>query len=112
VTALARVPRDTKAWACLATNALLLPGLGSLLVGRILAGLLQALLSIVGFAMSTYWTLSWARQVLREGTLPEDLGPYLRQGLGGLLLFGAGWAWAVFTGIAEVRAARKGSTRA
>jgi hypothetical protein len=111
VIGLQRVPRETRAWTCLGANALVLPGLGSLLVGRVVVGVLQAAMSLVGFALSSYWILSWSRQVLRDGTIPEDLGPYEQQGLGGLLLFVVGWVWAVFTGIAELRSAKRAPKR-
>ena len=97
---------QVKAWACLATNALVLPGLGSIVAGRWLAGTLQALGSLAGFAMTMYWSYSWLRTAVTEDSLPTGLGPLFRYGLAGLLLFGAAWLWGLVTGLQLVRDAR------
>ena len=96
---------EARAWACLMTNLLVLPGLGSLLAGR-RAGWPQAALAFVGFALSTVWlgwfVIAWSR----TGSFPLDGGPYLPLGLLGVLLFAVSWMWGLVTCLAVVRESR------
>lgn len=101
------VTREAKAWACLGANALVLPGLGSLAGRRYLAGILQAVASLLGFAMTVCWSLSFFGSALHEDGPPADLGPLFGYGVAGLLLFGAAWVWGLFTGLELVREARR-----
>jgi hypothetical protein len=101
---------EARAWACLMTNLLVLPGLGSLLGGRRI-GWIQAALALVGFALSAFWLLWFAAALLREGGFPLDGGPYLPGGLTGVLLFAVSWIWGLLTGLSvlgETRDARRG----
>jgi hypothetical protein len=88
-------------WIALAANAVVLPGLGSLVAGR-RSGWAQAALALCGFAL----TLSWLSLVLadwRHGGRPESL-PRVPLLLAGLGLFGAGWLWALHTAWSALRA--------
>ena len=101
-------PSEARAWAGLLANALVLPGLGSLLTRRWIAGLLQVAVSLIGFAMTAYCAVAWIEQVLREGLLTvEGPGPRFGYGLGGLLLFGCGWLWSVASSVAMVLRTRR-----
>lgn len=101
-------PSVTKAWAGLLANALVLPGLGSVLTGRWISGLLQAAASLIGFAMTAHWAFAWLEQVLREGLLTVDgPGPRFGYGLAGLLLFGCAWLWSVASSVVLVQRARR-----
>lgn len=101
-------PSETKAWAGLLANALVLPGLGSLLTGRWISGLLQVAASLIGFAMTAYWAVGWLERVLREGLLAVDgLGPRFGYALGGLLLFGCTWVWSLASSVALVLRTRR-----
>ena len=97
--------REVKAWACLAANALVLPGLGSFLAGQRLVGALQALLSLAGFALTMLWAGSWIARLTTTG-LPEGLGPYFRHGAAGLGLFALAWVWGLVSGLLLVHASR------
>jgi hypothetical protein len=104
---------EARAWACLMTNLLVLPGLGSLLAGR-RVGWLQAALALVGFALSTVWLVWFVATFFREGGFPLDGGPYLPAGLLGVLVFAVSWVWGLLTGlrvVRESRGARTGSGR-
>jgi hypothetical protein len=93
---------DTRAWACLMTNLLVLPGLGSLLVGRRI-GWLQAGVALLGFAFTLVWLVWFVVTWSETGSFPLDGGPYLGEGIGGVLIFGASWMWGLATGLVVVR---------
>jgi len=96
---------EARAWACLMTNILVLPGLGSLLAGR-RVGWLQAAVALGGFALSAAWLAWFVAAVFRDGAFPLDGGPYLPEGALGVLLFAVSWGWGLLTGLALVRASR------
>jgi hypothetical protein len=100
---------EARAWACLMTNLLVLPGLGSLLAGR-RVGWLQAVLALAGFALSALWLVWFAATFMREGSFPLDGGPYLPAGAAGVLLFAVSWIWGLATGLGVVRGARDAVT--
>lgn len=104
---MSRLGSEAKAWACLGANALVLPGLGSLVAGKWVAGLAQAGLSLVGFVMTMLWLIGWLGRAAREATIPLDPGPGFDRGLLGLALFGIGWAWGVLTGVLMLRRASR-----
>jgi hypothetical protein len=98
---------ETKAWACLATNALVLPGLGSFFLGKRIAGVSQMVLALAGFAMTMAWTATWMARLPAEGLeVFENPGPALGHVLAGLLLFGLAWVWSLVSGLLAVRATR------
>jgi len=96
---------EARAWACLMTNLLVLPGLGSLLAGR-RVGWLQAALAVVGFALSTVWLVWFVATLFSESGFPLDGGPYLPAGIVGVLLFTVSWVWGLVTGLRVVGGAR------
>lgn len=100
---------EARAWACLMTNLLVLPGLGSLLAGR-RAGWPQTALALVGFALTAVWLVWFVVAWSRTGSLPLDGGPYLPWGAFGVLLFALSWVWGLFTGLRVVSESR--ATRA
>jgi hypothetical protein len=103
---LARIPtrpldRPT-AWACVAANLLVLPGLGSWILGRVV-GLVQMALSVVGFGLTLIWAFWLAQAWLALKHLPADPGPHLVKAVAGVLLFAAAWFWALFNSITILR---------
>ena len=96
---------EARAWACLMTNLLVLPGLGSLLAGR-RAGWPQAAVALVGFVLSTIWLAWFVVAWWRTGSFPLDGGPYLPMGLLGVFLFAVSWVWGLVTGLAVVGESR------
>jgi hypothetical protein len=101
------VPPDAAtARACLATNLMVLPGLGTRLAGRP-GWLPQMLLAILGFAALVGWGLSVGISWALEGGLSWGEPPWSRLGLVGLVLSLMSWAWSLASGLALVREARQ-----
>lgn len=97
-----------RAWAALSANVFVLPGLGSILLGR-RSGWVQAVLALAGFALSVAWLAGFAVQWWRQGQWPELDVSRLAEPLRGIALFGLGWCWALVTGLSAVW--RAGRTR-
>lgn len=85
----------------------MLPGLGSFIAGRRVAGVIQAVVACAGAAMSLWWLILLWRQWMDEGAFPVDGGDSLRLGVVGVLAFAAAWAWSLATGMAVIRSRRK-----
>ena len=94
------------AWGCLTAN-LALPGIGSLMGGR-RSGYGQALLGFGGLGLSIlfgipfiYWCLAnWSRLYGDQSdpvTSMAELWTHVRWAVLGIVLFGAGWLWALAT---------------
>lgn len=89
----------------------MLPGLGSFLAGRRIAGVIQAVVALVGAAMSLWWLILVWEQWMEEGYFPVGGGESLRLGVMGVMVFAAGWAWSLATGLGVIRDRPKGSRR-
>jgi hypothetical protein len=87
-------------------NLLVLPGLGSLLARRRIAGSAQAMLAVTGAGMSVWWLILLARQWTEEGYFPWDGGADFRIGIFGVLVFAIAWVWSLATSLAVIHAAR------
>lgn len=98
-------PDRATAWACLLTNALTLPGLGSITAGR-RAGYAQGALAIVGFALSVYWLVRTILTWMAEGQLPVEINRTLLIGLVGIGLYAVAWLWALGTSLSLLGAAK------
>jgi hypothetical protein len=103
-----RVRKPVSAWTCALVNQLATPGLGSLMGGRILAGTLQLVLAVLGFACFVGW---FAQACVRTYRMTEDLPPvparYPWLGWAGLGIFGAAWLLAWVTSLSLLREARR-----
>jgi hypothetical protein len=97
---------ETRAWACLVTNLLALPGLGTLMAGRN-AGWIQGLLAVGGFVFTTVWFIDFLRTWFRTGALPLQPGPGFAVALLGVGLFAVSWLWALASSVAILRSAKK-----
>lgn len=103
---LARVPprlldRPT-AWACVAANLLILPGLGSWILGRV-AGLMQMAMALTGFGLTLIWAFWLVKAWLALKHLPTEAGPHLAKALTGVLLFTVAWFWALGSSLSILR---------
>lgn len=98
-------PDRATAWACLLTNALTLPGLGSITGGRSV-GYAQGALAALGFALSVYWLVRTLMVWMAEGQLPVEINRTLLIGLAGIGLYAAAWFWALSTSLGLLRAAK------
>jgi hypothetical protein len=94
------------AWACLLTNVVGVPGLGTLMAQR-WEGVPQLTLALAGGVLITWWLVAFAIAELRTMTIPPPGGPALSLVLWGLALFTASWLWALFSSFAVFRAARR-----
>jgi hypothetical protein len=103
---------EGKAWACLMTNVLVLPGAGTLAAGRRLAGLVQTILALLGFVMVCVWMVAFVTDLVREAAPPAGLGRYGGLGMLGLLLAVGSWIWGLLSGLEILREAREGVSRA
>ena len=88
-------------------NLLVLPGLGSLLVRRRIAGAAQAVLAGIGAGMSVWWLILLARQWAEDGYFPIDGGDSFRIGISGVLLFAVAWVWSLVTSLSVLRATKR-----
>ena len=93
------------AWACLLTNVVGVPGLGTLMAQR-WEGVPQLTLAIAGGVLITWWLVAFVIAELRTMMIPPPGGPALGLVLWGLALFMVGWLWALFSSLAVFRAAR------
>ena len=87
---------------------LVLPGLGTFVARHRLAGVLQIVISQIGFALMLLWAISYALSWIRQGSPPEDTGPNFCLGALGMVLFFLAWIWSLASSIAIVHDSRKG----
>jgi hypothetical protein len=92
----------SKAWSCLVTNLLVMPGLGSIMARRKIAGYLQMALALGGFIVTLVAliriVLTWAQ----EFQLPDDPGLY-RAAIIGIAVFLLSWFWSLLTSLTLFR---------
>lgn len=97
---------EAVAWGALVANLLVLPGLGSLMVGR-KVGWIQAALATGGVALMLVWLVTFVNQWLSLGEFPLDSGPEIRTGLFGIVGSGSAWLWSLVTSLEALRRARR-----
>ncbi len=97
------------AWACTITNAVTLPGLGTVAGGHKI-GYAQAALAVVGFGMSLWWMGGVVRDWMASGEFPEGLGHWLLVGLGGVGVYGVAWLWALGSSLGLLAEAKRNET--
>jgi hypothetical protein len=93
---------------CLLVNQFATPGLGSLMGRRRVAGSLQLLLAVVGFAGVTSWFIGLFADLYREmSDLPPQVYSYSWLGKAGSALFVVAWLWSWVTSFSLLREAAK-----
>ena len=88
-------------------NQLATPGLGSLLAGRIVAGIGQLVLAVIGFAMVLVWFVTVIIQfysLINSDVKPRSATWLVLAGFG---VFGLAWLWALATTLSLLREARR-----
>ncbi len=90
---------------CFLMNQFATPGLGSLMGGRIVPGLGQLLLFILGFLLFLFWFLRTMHNYysLLSGDIDNPGPSYTRFLISGLLFCVAGWLWALLTSVSLLR---------
>ena len=91
---------------CLLSN-LMVPGLGTIVARRRVQGVLQLVVSQVGFALSFVWAILFVRRWSHEGSLPEDITPHLGIGLLGVAIFILAWIWSLASSVEILYKSRK-----
>lgn len=86
-------------------NQFATPGLGSLMGGRIVPGIGQLLLFVLGFLLFLFWFLRTMHNYysLLSGDVDMPGPSYTRFLIAGLLFCAAGWLWALLTSISLLR---------
>jgi hypothetical protein len=100
---------EARAWACLLTNVLVLPGAGTMAAGRRTVGLVQAVLALAGFVMVCAWMIFWISEATEAAALPSGLGGHGGLGVVGLILAVVSWAWALVSSLDVLREAKAAS---
>jgi hypothetical protein len=100
-------PQQTRAWLGLTLNLAVLPGLGTLLLRRWIAGVVQLVLATAGAVGSIAWLVAFLREWSRLGHFPIDRGPLFPAGLAGTIAFVLAWAWSARTAWQEIGSARR-----
>ncbi len=94
-----RRPLDRRgAWVCLLANLLVIPGLGSVVAGW-RRGYAQMALALTGAGLTLGFAIWFFREYWRTYAVPDLSALWFRLGMWGVVLFGAGWFWALATGI-------------
>ena len=86
---------------------LVLPGLGTFLAHRRVAGVIQLVVSQTGFALTLLWAILFARDWVRQGNLPVDTASHLGVGLIGSAIFLVAWIWSLASSVNILRNSRK-----
>jgi len=88
-------------------NLFATPGLGSILGGRLFAGLGQLFLFLIGFAFITFWFIKTMKEYysLMGEDVPIQVS-YARYFLAGFLFSAASWLWSLLTSIRMVQQAK------
>jgi hypothetical protein len=94
-----------KAWTCLLINALICPGLGSL-VARRASGWLQLILAWGGAIWMVLGMVRFFQDYVQFLQIPPEWPAYMRTARTGFVIFLVGWAWSVATGVLVLRQAK------
>jgi hypothetical protein len=88
-------------------NQLATPGLGSVMAGRLLAGIGQLILAVTGFIFVILWFIAVLRQFYGQIEGNVEIQPVGWLGLIGVGIFAAAWFWSLVTSISLVSEARR-----
>ena len=103
----AKTLNPAKARNCLLMNLFATPGLGSLMGGRILPGLGQLLLFLIGFAFICIWFMRTMKEYysLMDEEVPIHVS-YTRYFLAGFMFAAVSWLWSLLTSFSMVSHAK------
>ncbi|HVM62299.1 MAG TPA: hypothetical protein VMV72_15680 [Verrucomicrobiae bacterium] len=97
------------AWLCLLLNALVLPGLGSLIVRNPVKGIAQGVLAVAGMVLSMAGVGPTLDQMVKTGELPDHVGGTFWLSIVGIILFAIAWVWAFMSSVSTI--AKSGNKR-
>ena len=96
--------KRSKALNCLLVNQFATPGLGSLMGGRILAGIVQLGLALLGFGLVVAWFIGVFTKAYHDAMeQPGTSANYSFLGLAGFGAFACSWVLSWFTSISLLR---------
>lgn len=103
----AKTLKPAAARNCFLLNQFATPGLGSLIAGRIIAGLGQLLLALAGFGFIIIWFIQTMHTYysLMDSDIPAKPSN-IRYFLAGAAVFAVSWLWSLVTSISIVRNAK------
>lgn len=93
-------------WLYIVANLFALPGLGTFLAGRRVAGAAQMIMAATGFVLTMFWFATFVLEWIREREFPYDGGAQFHWGLIGAGTFACAWLWGLVSGLQIRRAAR------
>jgi len=96
----------TRARNCAVLNLLGTPGLGSLVAGRIVEGIGQLAIALVGFGLFTVWIIKIFAQFYGQIDGNVEVKPVGWIGLTGCLIFAVAWGWSLVTSLSVNREER------
>src|SRR4051812_18205861 len=103
-----KIVNRAKALNCLLINQFATPGLGSLMAGRVFAGVVQLLLAVAGFCCVVGWFAQIVYVTYRQINEHQPASPPpFWLGLVGFILFAASWLLSWITSLSVLRAASK-----
>jgi hypothetical protein len=97
---------ESSAWACLATNLVVLPGVGSWIAGQREA-VAQVVVACLGMVLMTGWLVWFVFSWIHHQRVPVLAGPFHWGGVLGVVLFLFAWCWSLVSGLQLVRQTRK-----
>jgi len=102
--------KHTKARNATLLNLLGTPGFGSLLAGKVVAGLGQLFIFLAGFTLFCIWAvvnmINYSHLAFDEA--PPEPNRWGGRAVVGLGLCGVAWVWSLFTSLQLIKAARQG----
>lgn len=98
---------QARAYILAGLNLLVLPGLGTLLTGRRIAGLLQIALGVAGFLLSVRWFSQLMTIAMTTDGFPDLESIPFRSIIAGSIIILASWLWSLVSSLQILRAARK-----
>jgi hypothetical protein len=99
------------AWICALINQLVTPGLGTLVAGRLWAGLVELAIAFTGFSLVMAWFFNLFKAVFAQEDLGASIESHARLGLVGLLIFGIAWCLSLISSVRIVVKATSRDTR-
>jgi hypothetical protein len=99
-------PDRIRARNCFLVNQFATPGLGSLMAGRMIAGLGQVIVAVAGFALVAVWFVLTMIQTYKQFTEDAPAESHARFGEAGALIFAAAWLWSLVTSLGLLRQAK------
>lgn len=87
------------AWVCALINQLVTPGLGTLVAGRLWAGVVELAIAFAGFSLVMAWFFKVFKAIFTQEDLGAGIDLHARLGVVGLIIFGFAWCLSLISSI-------------